>query len=47
MRPTIWNLTARVSVGRIAALRFDATIPGVFALELGDLGLELTTLQVQ
>ena len=42
-----YDLTAKVSVGRTATLRFDATIPGVFEIELEDLGVELAKLQVQ
>lgn len=41
-----YDLSAPVAVDRPAVLTFTATIPGVFALELEDLGRELASLQV-
>ena len=42
-----YDLTVPVRAGLPAVLTFDATIPGVFALELEDDGSQLATLQVQ
>jgi heme/copper-type cytochrome/quinol oxidase subunit 2 len=42
-----YDVTADVSPGRPAELGFDATIPGVFEVELHDAGTVLLTLQVQ
>ena len=42
-----YDLTAEVSPDRPAEVVFDATIPGVFEVELHDAGTVLLTLQVQ
>ena len=42
-----YDLAAPVRADRPAVLNFSADIPGVFALELEELGVELATLQVQ
>jgi hypothetical protein len=42
-----YDLTADLPAGRPAELTFDATIPGVFEVELHDAGTVLLTLQVQ
>jgi hypothetical protein len=42
-----YDLTGEVSPDRPAELAFDATIPGVFEVELHDAGTVLLTLQVQ
>ena len=42
-----YDLTADVSPDRPAELAFEATIPGVFEVELHDAGTVLLTLQVQ
>ncbi|NEK87906.1 hypothetical protein GCU60_19375 [Blastococcus saxobsidens] len=41
-----YDLTAELVPGQPAELQFDATIPGVFELELHDAGTVLLTLQV-
>jgi hypothetical protein len=42
-----YDRTGDVTPGRPAELAFDATIPGVFEVELHDAGTVLLTLQVQ
>ncbi|UOY03587.1 hypothetical protein [Blastococcus sp. PRF04-17] len=42
-----YDLLAELAPGRPAELSFDATIPGVFEVELHDAGTVLLTLQVQ
>ena len=42
-----YDLTADVSPDRPAEIAFDATIPGVFEVELHDAGTVLLTLQIQ
>jgi len=42
-----YDLMADVSPDQPATITFDATVPGVFEVELEDLGRELLTLQVQ
>jgi heme/copper-type cytochrome/quinol oxidase subunit 2 len=42
-----YDLTSAVSPDRPAQVGFDATIPGVFEVELHDAGTVLLTLQVQ
>jgi hypothetical protein len=42
-----YDLTAPVGPGQPAVIEFDATIPGVFEIELEDLGTQLAALQVQ
>jgi hypothetical protein len=42
-----YDVTADLSPGRPAELGFDATIPGVFEVELHDAGTVLLTLQIQ
>jgi hypothetical protein len=42
-----YDLTADLAPGQPAELSFDATIPGVFEVELHDAGTVLLTLQVQ
>ncbi|RZU30556.1 hypothetical protein [Blastococcus saxobsidens] len=41
-----YDLTADLPPGQPAEVRFDATVPGVFELELHDAGTVLLTLQV-
>jgi len=41
-----YDLSAPVAVNRPAVLTFTATIPGVFELELENLGRQLASLQV-
>ena len=41
-----YDLTAELSPGQPAELTFDATIPGVFEVELHEAGTVLLTLQV-
>ena len=41
-----YDLTAPVAPGQPALLRFTATIPGAYELELEDLGRQLASLQV-
>jgi hypothetical protein len=42
-----YDLTAELPAGRPAELTFEATVPGVFEVELHDAGTVLLTLQVQ
>ena len=42
-----YDLMADVAPDQPATITFDATVPGVFEVELEDLGRELLTLQVQ
>lgn len=42
-----YDLTAELAPGTPAELTFDATLPGVFEVELHDAGTVLLTLQVQ
>jgi hypothetical protein len=42
-----YDLTAPVGPGQPAAITFDATIPGVFEIELEQAGTQLASLQVQ
>lgn len=42
-----YDLSAPVDASKPGVLTFTATIPGVFELELEDLGAQLATLQVQ
>jgi hypothetical protein len=41
-----YDLEAELTPGEPAELRFDATIPGVFELEMHEAGAQLLTLQV-
>ncbi len=42
-----YDVVADVEPGKPAAIRFTAKIPGVFELELEELGKELARIQVQ
>jgi heme/copper-type cytochrome/quinol oxidase subunit 2 len=42
-----YDLTADLAPGQPAEVAFDATVPGVFEVELHDAGTVLLTLQVQ